>query len=160
MTLTKLPAIAFSLLFSAGMALAGDIQIEDSYARAASPIAKSGAAFMQISNMGAESDTLIAARTDAAMNPELHTHIMEDGIAMMREVEGGILVKAGEMTMLQRGGYHVMLMGLTQPLTHGETITIILTFEKAGEVVIEVPIDNERQGPTAEHKMNMDSSGN
>ena len=160
MTLTKLSAIAFSLLFSAGMAIAGDIQIEDPYARAASPIAKSGAAFMQITNMGAENDTLISASTDAAMRPELHTHIMEDGVAKMREVEGGIPVMAGEMTMLQRGGFHVMLMGLTQPLTHGETITVTLVFEKAGEIVIEVPIDNERQGPTAEHNMNMGSSGN
>ncbi len=94
------------------------------------------------------------------MRPELHTHIMEDGIAKMREVEGGIPVLAGEMTMLQRGGFHVMLMGLTQPLTHGETITITLVFEKAGEIVIEVPIDNERQGPMAGHGMNMGSSGN
>lgn len=160
MTLTKLSAIAFSLLLSAGMALAGDIQIEDAYARAASPIAKSGAAFMQITNTGAENDTLIAARTDAAMMPELHTHIMEDGIAKMREVEGGIPVMAGEITMLQRGGYHVMLMGLAQQLTHGETITIILTFEKAGEIEIIVPIDNERQGPMAGHSMKMGTSGN
>lgn len=153
MTLTKLSAIAFSLVLSAGMALAGDIQIEHPYARAASPIAKSGAAFMQITNTGAVDDTLIAASTEIAMRPELHTHIMEDGIAKMREVEGGIPVPAGGMTMLKRGGYHVMLMGLTQPLVHGETVTITLVFEHAGEMVIEIPVDNERQGAMAEHSM-------
>lgn len=155
MTLNKLTAIAFSLLLSAGMAVAGDIQIEQPYARAASPIAKSGASFMEITNTGTVDDTLIAARTDAAMKPELHTHIMEDGIAKMREVEGGIPIPAGETTMLQRGGYHVMLMGLTQQFITGETITLILTFEHAGEITLEVPVDNERMGPEAGHSMSM-----
>jgi len=96
MTLRVLATIAISMLLSLGSAQAQAIQIEDPYARAASPIAKSGAAFMHIINNGDVDDRLIAVRTDAAMMPELHTHLMEDGIAKMREVEGGFEILAGE----------------------------------------------------------------
>ena len=155
MTLRILATIAVSLLISLGSAQAQDIQIEDSYARAASPIAKSGAAFMHIINNGNQNDRLIAVRTDVATMPELHTHIMEDGVAKMREVEGGFELLAGETTILERGGLHIMLMGLTRPLLHGETITMTLIFEQSGELTIEVPVDNERQGNM---QMNMDHS--
>ena len=155
MTLRILATIAISMLISLGSAQAGDIVIEHQYARAASPIAKSGAAFMHIMNNGTENDRLIAVRTDAAMMPELHTHIMEDGIAKMREVEGGFEILAGDATILERGGLHIMLMGLTNPFIHGDVITLTLIFEHAGEITIEVPIDNERQGNM---EMNMDHS--
>ena len=37
----------------------------------------------------------LEARSDAARKIELHTHVMEDGIARMREVEGGIEILEG-----------------------------------------------------------------
>ena len=155
MTLRILATVAISMLISLGSAQAGDIVIEHQYARASSPIAKRGAAFMHIMNNGTENDRLIAVRTDVAMMPELHTHIMEDGIAKMREVEGGFEILAGEATILERGGLHIMLMGLTRPMLHGEVITLTLVFEVSGEMTIEVPVDNERQGNMT---MNMDHS--
>ncbi len=155
MTLRILATIAISMLISLGSAQAQDIQIEDAYARAASPIAKSGATFMHIINNGDVDDRLVAVRTDVAMMPELHTHIMEDGVAKMREVEGGFEILTSEPTILERGGLHIMLMGLTRPLLHGDVITLILIFENAGEITIEVTVDNERQGNMP---MNMDHS--
>ena len=155
MTLRILATIAISTLISLGSAQAQSIQIEDAYARTASSMAKSGAAFMHIMNIGDIDDRLVAVRTDVAMMPELHTHIMEDGIAKMREVEGGFEVLASEATILERGGLHIMLMGLTRPLVHGEVITLTLIFEQSGELTIEVTVDNERQGNM---KMNMDHS--
>ena len=90
-------------------------------------------------------DRLIAARTDVAARVELHTHI-EDGEGVMRmiEVEDGFEVPAGGEAVLKRGGQHVMMMGLNQSLLQGESIEITLTFENAGDMVLTVPIDNER----------------
>ena len=45
---------------------------------------------------------------------------------------------------MKRGGDHVMLMGLNDGLDAGETVKITLTFEKAGEIVVDVPVDNDR----------------
>jgi copper(I)-binding protein len=123
-----------------------EITVEDAYARSASPMAKSGAAFMLIHNSGEMADRLIGASSDAAARTELHTHL-DDGNGVMRmvHVEEGFELPADGMISMKRGGKHVMLMGLNGPMVAGETVTITLTFEQAGDVVVEVPVDLERQ---------------
>ncbi|MCK0126500.1 copper chaperone PCu(A)C [Gelidibacter sp. F2691] len=126
-------------------ALAGDIMINDAYARASGMNAKAGAAFFQIMNHGSEDDRLIAATSDIAKRVELHTHKeIADGVMKMMEVEEGFPVAAGDMHSLQRGGDHVMFMGLNAPFVDGETLTVTLVFEKAGEMTVEIPIDLKR----------------
>jgi hypothetical protein len=50
-------------------------------------------------------------------------------------------IPAGGTVSLERGGYHVMFMGLTGKLTEGEMHKATLIFEKAGRVEIEFQID-------------------
>lgn len=133
-------------------AAAADIMVMDPYARAASPSAKAGAAFMKLHNTGDTDDRLIAAQTDAAQRVELHTHIETgDGVMQMTEIEGGIPLPSGEMHKMVRGGDHVMLMGLNGPLEQGKDITVTLVFEEAGEVVVTIPVDNERKPQAGAH---------
>jgi len=51
---------------------------------------------------------------------------------------------AGKPVELTPGGYHVMLMGLAQPLKEGDSVPITLTFEdKTGTkqaVVVQAPV--------------------
>ena len=123
-----------------------EIQVQDSYARAAMATSKTGAAFLVITNPGGEDDRLIAASSDAAARVELHTHLEdENGVMRMVHVEEGFELPADGEIAMQRGGKHVMLMGLTDPLAHGEAISITLTFENAGDMVVAVPVDLERQ---------------
>ncbi|SFB10866.1 hypothetical protein SAMN05421688_2913 [Poseidonocella pacifica] len=123
-----------------------EILIHDAYARAAMPNAPTGAAFMVIENTGDTPDRLVSVGSDIAARAELHTHIdAGNGIMQMRQDPDGFEVPAGGKAILQRGGDHVMLMGLTAPLVQGETLTIRLEFEEAGERVIDVPIDLERR---------------
>jgi len=145
MTFKTLLSGAFALALS-GVAMADTITISDPYARASSPKAKAGAAFMMISNSGETADRLLSASSDIAHRVELHTHKdMGDGVMKMMEVEAGFVIPAGGAHMLQRGGDHVMFMGLKQPMLQGETVSVTLTFEKAGEVVLEIPVDLERK---------------
>ncbi len=133
-------------------ALAGDIHVHDPYARSGSMNAKSGAIFLELVNEGGTADRLIAASTDIAMKTELHTHIEDaNGVMKMRQIEGGIDLPAGGMHLLKRGGDHIMLMGLTEALVDGETITVTLKFEEAGDMVIEVPIDQKRKPMKHKH---------
>lgn len=123
-----------------------EIIIDDAYARTSRPNAPTGAAFMQITNTGASEDRLIAARSEIAKRVELHTHVDEgNGVMRMTEIEGGIAVPAGTTHAMKRGGDHVMFMGLGQNLAQGDAVTVTLVFEQAGEVVVEIPVDNERQ---------------
>lgn len=123
-----------------------EMVIEDAYARAASPIAQSGAAFMTIFNHSDMDDRLVGVTSTAAERLELHTHIQGDGGVMrMVHVEEGFPIAAGETITLERGGMHVMLLGLTGSLVQGEAIEVTFTFEHADPVVHVITIDNERQ---------------
>ncbi len=137
-------AAASLTLAGAAFADMSKIMVDDAYARASNKMA--GAAFMALVNHTDEDDRLIGASTDVAKRVELHTHMdMGDGVMKMMHVEEGFAIAAGETHMLQRGGDHVMLMGLNQELKQGDTITLTLTFEKAGDMVIEVPVDLARK---------------
>jgi copper(I)-binding protein len=104
-----------------------------------------GAAFMQITNQSGQDDILTGAKTNVSAMTELHTHIDDgDGVIKMRQIVGGIKLAAGETIVMKRGGDHVMLMGLNDSLDTGETLEITLTFKEAGDVMVEVPVDNDR----------------
>ena len=66
---------------------------------------------------------------------------MEQGVARMRPVEGGLEIKPGETVELKPGSFHVMLMGLKQPLEKGQKVKGTLEFEKAGKVEIEYAVE-------------------
>jgi len=124
---------------------AGDIEVQDAYVRTSGAMAKSGAAFMQIVNTGAEDDQLIDATSDVAMRVELHTHKADaNGNMQMLHVPEGFPIPAGQTHLLARGGDHVMLMGLKQSLAQGDIVAVTLTFEKAGDITIEIPVDLQR----------------
>lgn len=151
-------------LILAASAFAGDtnpsIMIKDPYIRSASKSAPTGAAFMEIMNRGDQDDRLVGARSDIAAKVELHTHIEgENGVMQMRQIEGGINIPAGGIHRLARGGDHVMFMGLKQPFQQGETVPVTLTFEKAGDVVVEIPVDLTRKPMAGMKHDNADSDG-
>lgn len=152
MSVLKTFAAAAIAAFVAVPAFAGDIMIKDAYARSATKMSKSGAAFMMIMNNTDQDDRVVSARAEIAKRVELHTHIdAGNGVMQMREVEGGFPVEAGGMRHLMRGGDHVMLMGLTQPMLHGDIVTVTLVFEKAGEITLDIPVDLERKGEIMGH---------
>jgi len=145
-------ALAAAAAFTLGSAAAADIAIESPYARASGMGAIAGAAFMTIVNTGDEDDRLIAASSDVSERVELHTHLIDqNGVARMVEVEDGFAIPAGGSHALERGGDHVMFMGLKEPFVPGETIQVTLTFEKAGEMTLDVPVDTSR--PATGHGM-------
>ena len=153
MTLLKPILAATAAAAFALPALAGTIVVKDAYARASTPISKSGAAFMVIENTGEAPDRLVGASTDIAAVAELHTHKQAaDGVVKMVAVPEGFPIPAHGMHALKRGGDHVMLMGLKEPLTQGRSFGLTLTFEKAGKVTVTVPVDLTRG---AGMKMNM-----
>lgn len=133
-------AVAFAV-----PAFAGDITITDPYARVSTMMSKSGAAFMVIENHGAEDDRMIGAASDIADRVELHTHIADaNGVMQMVEVKEGFPVAAHGTHELKRGADHVMFLGLRQSLNDGDTVHVVLTFEKAGEIAVDIPVDLKR----------------
>lgn len=146
----------FLTVLSATPILAGDIVINNAYARSSGASAKSGAIFMEIMNLGEVDDRLIAAKTSVSKKAELHTHVeTDDGIMQMREVKDGFVIPAGGMHNLARGSDHIMLMGLTGSMAQGDTFSVTLSFEKSDELVIDVPVDLERKATMKHHGSQM-----
>ena len=116
------------------------VHVQDAFA-IVSPAGHSGAAFMVIDNHGAADDRLVAARSDVAQRVELHTHTEDDqGVMRMVEVEEGFVIPAGGERLLERGGDHVMFLGLTRELAEGDTVAVTLVFEREGEIDLEIPV--------------------
>ena len=144
-----LAAAAATLCLTLPAAAHDGVHITDAYARAS---AASGAVFLVIENHQTDDDRLIAAASDVAERVELHTHKQDaNGVMQMLEVTEGFVVPGNGSHALARGGDHVMLMGLKAPLNTGDVVSLTLTFERAGVVVVEVPVDNDRKPGLAGH---------
>jgi len=116
------------------------IVVEDPYARATPAGALSGAVYMTLDNKTDAADRLIGASSNVAAQVQIHEMSMANGVMQMRQIANGLPIPAGESIVLKPGGYHVMLIGLRQRLTAGESLPLTLTFEKAGNISVTVPI--------------------
>jgi len=140
--------LALLLTFSSGsIALASDYRVADlhvidPYARPTVANQPTGAAYVTIENKGKTGDKLLAASSPVAKSVEIHTMAMEGNVMKMREA-GSIELKPDAKVAMQPGqGYHLMLLGLRQPLKAGDQFPLTLNFEKAGKIEVNVPVQN------------------
>ena len=85
-------------------------------------------------------DRLTSVASDIADKVQIHEMSVVNGVMEMRPLADGLPVPAGGSVVLKPGSYHVMLIGLKKPLTAGETFPLTLTFEKAGNISVTVPV--------------------
>jgi copper(I)-binding protein len=135
---------------AAGVA-GGSLSVERAWARATSPMAKTGAAYVTIVNKGDADDRLVSAATPASDKAQLHETIEDHGVMKMRPLPA-LEIKAGATVTLVPGQMHVMLVGLKAPLKLGDTFPLTLTFEKAGPVEVTVKVEKPGTG-TMDHAM-------
>ncbi len=115
---------------------AGSLHIKGAWARPAQMMGGStSAAYMVIENSGSAPDRLIRVSGDLANAIELHTATNNNGVMEMRPVEA-IEVPASSSVELKPGGYHIMMIGVKQPLKPDDTVPLTLTFAQAGNVNI------------------------
>ncbi|MFV0491261.1 MAG: copper chaperone PCu(A)C [Pseudorhodobacter sp.] len=131
---------AFIPRASAEQIEAGELVLSGIFARATPPSAATGAAYLTIANNGAEDDRLISATTAAGQEVQIHQVEEVDDVMTMRQLPDGVLIPAGGSVVLEPGGIHLMIMGLSGPLNKGEALDMVLTFERAGEVNVNIDI--------------------
>ena len=118
----------------------GSLDIADPWSRATPKGASVAAGYMKITNTGTTPDRLISGSSDVAPTFEVHEMTMDNGVAKMRPVKGGLEIKPGETVELKPDSFHVMFVGLKKPLTAGDHIKAALVFEKAGTVNVEYDV--------------------
>ena len=132
-----------------------EVTVSGQWARTSPMDAANGAAYATIACPS--DDALVGAAVDAtaAQKVELHETVMGGATGDTAMGMGSETTMAGQMTMqpvdrieclagtpaeLKPGGYHIMLFGLVNPLKIGDTLSITLTFERAGDVVVVFPV--------------------
>jgi copper(I)-binding protein len=119
----------------------GDLTIDHPGSRATPPGAKSGGAYFVVKNAGDTDDRLISATTEVAETTEIHEVSMKDNVMTMRALPDGLVVPARGELVLKPGSYHLMLIGLKEPLLKDKPFKGTLTFEKAGTVEVTFAVD-------------------
>lgn len=132
-------AAALTLIAAPVLAASSTVQVSQAWSRPA-PQGGNGAGYAVISNKGPAADTLIAVTTPVAARAEIHESMIMGGQAMMHPRPGGFKIPAGSTVALKPGGWHIMLMGLKQPLRAGDHYPATLTFKKAGKVTIQFSV--------------------
>ena len=145
MTRYSVLALALALSGAAAPALAqeyktGDITVDKAWSRATPKGAGAGAGYLTIHNNGATPDKLTGGSADFGA-VEIHEMKTDNGVMKMRELKDGLNIPAHGTVRFAPGGYHVMFTHLTKPLAKGDKVTATLTFEHAGSVAVEFPVE-------------------
>jgi periplasmic copper chaperone A len=125
-----------------GVVTSSTITMTDYAMRAALGNNPNTGAYVTIRNTGTEPDRLISASCDCATSAELHAMTTKNGVMEMGEMKDGFPIAPGETLVLKPGGNHIMLMGLKVRPQDGSKVDVKLTFEKAGEITLAMPVSN------------------
>ena len=134
-------SVTLASLVLATSALAQEVTVAESWARATVPGQKATGAFMKIT--AKQPSKLVAASTPVAGITEIHEMKMDKDVMRMSAV-AALDLPAGKTVELKPGGYHVMLMDLKNPLADKSNIPLTLTFEDSkgqkSQQVLQVPV--------------------
>ena len=120
---------------------AGALTIGHPWTRATPAGAKVGGGYLSIENKGTTLDRLISASASFAGKTEIHEMAVSNGVMTMRPLDKGLDIAPGAKIEFKPGGYHIMFMDLKQPIEQGRMPKATLTFEKAGQVEVELKVE-------------------
>lgn len=118
------PAACFATALAAG-SQAPRLVAENAWIRAA-PGSQSAAAYLRLRNVSSAAVTVTAVSSPVASHVMVHESTVQAGQSRMRP-RPQLLIAAGQTVELRPGGLHVMLEGLSQPLTVGQSVPLIIT---------------------------------
>ena len=149
----KLAGFGLLLMLITSTVVAGNnkISVENGWVRAVPPVSKNTAAYFTLTNSMKQDDVLLYLCSDVAEHTEFHTIIEEPNGAKRMQKMPHATIKAGQDLELKPGGYHVMLIGLKQPLKKTDQVTIELLFQRAGKIKVTLPVKMAEPGDGDHH---------
>jgi copper(I)-binding protein len=124
--------LALSALTLACATAQAEIIVSNPWVRATVAQQQATGAFMQITSTIPV--RLVAAESPIAEHVEIHEMKMDGDVMKMRQIDG-LNVEPGKALELQPGGYHIMFLGLRNPVREGDQIPLQLRFESKGQPV-------------------------
>jgi copper(I)-binding protein len=133
-----------ALLLAAGLALSGcavtpQVEITGTWVKSGEMSVVGGmtAVFGTITNNTDKDIALVGGVTEVANIVEVHEMAMSGGEMVMQEIDGGLVIPAGESAVLEPGGNHVMLMDLASDVVAGDKISVTFDLEGADDITID-----------------------
>ena len=118
----------------------GSLSVENAWARPGSAGSNS-AVYFRIDNPTNREDTLIGASSAAASQVEIHLSMMGADKTMAMHPQESVTVPSRGQVTFEPGGLHMMLVKLQGDLVEGEEIELTLRFREAGEMTLQVPVE-------------------
>lgn len=113
------------------------VQVSDAWVRPAVQGQKATGAYLSLT--ANQAVRFVGASSPVAQAVELHEMKMDGDVMRMRKVEGGVDLQADQAFKLEPGGYHLMMLDLTQPMEDGQEIDITLKMQKADGSTQDIP---------------------
>jgi periplasmic copper chaperone A len=130
-------ATLLCLIAVSAWAAPADIELIQPWVRV-TPGQRTGALYLTLHNGGRESDRLVSVLTPMA-RADLHSSVEQDNVVRMQKIDA-IELSPGGSVPLQPGGLHIMLVGLDPNVKPGMSMPVTLRFQRAGDIVINVPV--------------------
>lgn len=138
---------------------AGSLEIKHPWSRATPKGATIAGGYLKIINTGTTPDRLVGGSTEVAGKFEIHEMSMDNGVMKMRMLANGIEIKPGQTVEFKPGSYHLMFVGIKEPLEKGKRVKGTLEFEKAGKVDVEYAVEAIGGTPKGEQTGEHDHGG-
>lgn len=111
------------------------LSVEGSWVRAPAIEGGNGAIYFRLVNEGGKADRLLSVSSSIA-TAEMHQTMAKENGTMGMEPLNAVEVPARDEVEFKQGGRHIMLIGVTEPMSIGDTIPFTLRFEHAGDMQI------------------------
>ncbi len=145
--LAALTAVALSGPAAAHEYNLGSLQIGHPWCRPSPPGAPTGAGYLTVTNTGKTADRLLGGTASFADRVEVHEMSMDGQVMRMRKLGDGAEIAPGATLTLKPGGFHLMFIGLKQPLTLGAKPEYSLKFAKAGTIKVACNVQTPPAAP-------------
>lgn len=154
----KIALLLASALILAGCSAKPAVETADLWVKSSEMSMAGGmtAVFGTLTNTTSSDITLTGAATEVAGLVEIHEMAMIDGEMKMQELDGGLVIPAGQSVVLEPGGNHIMLMELSTAIEAGQEISVTLNFDGAESLTLTGIVAKPSEGGDEEYHQGED----
>jgi periplasmic copper chaperone A len=139
----------FLVLSSISFTAVAQVVLIEGHIRAMPASVPNTAAYFVLENPTDTLQRLVAVKTSAAKDAQLHTILEENGMVKMRQVSGFDIQPKSNLTLAATGD-HLMLLSLVKPLAIGDKVTLELIFDQGEPQQIELQVQGAEKAEAQE----------
>lgn len=124
-----------------GSSGSSDIVVRDAWSPPTPPVTNVAAFYFTIHNLTTTADVLVGAFSSSCDEMQIHESVMTGDVSSMDELFK-VPIEPDADVIFEPSGLHLMCLGLVEPVKDGDSIAVILEFERSGSLDIEVVGDD------------------